>query len=63
MVFVNTDERDRALGVAFRQNSLQRVKEGDEAEVAFHGIPGTVFKGKVRIILDAIATGQIEARS
>jgi len=61
MVFVNTDERDRALGVAFRQNSLQRVKAGDEAEVAFNGIPGTVFKGKVHIVLDAIATGQIEA--
>ena len=61
MVFVNTDEGDRALGAAFQQNSLQRVKAGDEAEVAFAGIPGRVFKGKVRIVLDAIATGQILA--
>jgi multidrug resistance efflux pump len=61
MVFVNTEERDRALGAAFQQNSLQRVKPGDEAEVAFEGVPGTVFKGRVRIVLDAIATGQIEA--
>ena len=61
MVFINTDEHDRALGAAFQQNSLQRVKAGDEAEVAFEGVPGRVFKGKVRIVLDAIATGQIEA--
>ena len=61
MVFINTDEHDRALGAAFQQNSLQRVKTGDEAEVAFSGIPGKVFKGKVRIVLDAIATGQIQA--
>jgi multidrug resistance efflux pump len=61
MVFINTDEHDRALGAAFQQNSLQRVKTGDEAEVAFNGVPGRVFKGKVRIVLDAIATGQITA--
>ena len=61
MIFINTDEQDRALGAAFQQNSLQRVMAGDEAEVAFAGVPGRVFKGKVRIVLDAIATGQIEA--
>jgi len=61
MVFINTDEHDRALGAAFQQNSPQRVKTGDEAEVAFSGIPGRVFKGKVRVVLDAIATGQIQA--
>ena len=61
MVFVNTDAQDRALGAAFQQNSLQRVTAGDEAEVAFAGVPGRVFKGKVRIVLDAIATGQIQA--
>jgi len=37
------------------------VKAGDEAEVAFEGVPGRVFKGKVRIVLDAIATGQVQA--
>ena len=60
MVFVNT-ERDRELGAAFQQNSLQRVKAGDEAEVAFDAVPGRVFKGKVRIVLDAIAAGQLQA--
>lgn len=61
MVFVNTDERDQELGAAFQQNSLQRVKAGDEAEVAFDAVPGRVFKGKVRLVLDAIAAGQLQA--
>jgi multidrug resistance efflux pump len=61
MVFVNTDERDKALGAAFQQNALQRVKAGDEAEVAFDAVPGQVFKCKVRLVLDAIAAGQIQA--
>jgi multidrug resistance efflux pump len=61
MVFVNTGERDKALGAAFQQNTLQRVKVGDEAEIAFDAVPGRVFKGKVRQVLDAIAAGQIQA--
>jgi len=61
MVFVNTEARDQALGAAFQQNSLQRVKVGDAAEVAFEAVPGRVFKARVRLVLDAIATGQIQA--
>src|SRR5215468_7903541 len=61
MAFVNTDIHDQGLGAAFQQNSMQRVKAGDEAEVAFDAVPGRVFRGKVRIVLDAIAAGQIQA--
>jgi multidrug resistance efflux pump len=61
MVFVNTKTGNDALTAAFQQNSLQRVKAGDEAEVAFDAVPGRVFKGKVRLVLDAIAAGQIQA--
>jgi len=61
MVFVNTESQDRELGAAFQQNSLQRVKAGDEAEVAFDAVPGRVFKAKVRFVLDAIAAGQMTA--
>jgi multidrug resistance efflux pump len=61
MVFVNTDKDDQALSAAFQQNSLQRVKAGDEAEVAFDAVPGRVFKARVRIVLDAIAAGQMQA--
>jgi multidrug resistance efflux pump len=60
MVFVNTDKGDRELGAAFQQNSLQRVKAGNEAEIAFDAVPGRVFKGKVRVLVNAIASGQIQ---
>jgi multidrug resistance efflux pump len=59
MVFVHSDDRDLTAG--FQQNALQRVRPGDEAEVAFDAIPGRVFKAQVRTVLDAIATGQMQA--
>jgi multidrug resistance efflux pump len=59
MVFVHRD--DQALAAGFQQNALQRVRPGDEAEIAFDGIPGRVFKAKVRNVLDAIALGQLQA--
>jgi multidrug resistance efflux pump len=59
MVFVHKDDQDLAAG--FQQNALQRVRPGEEAEVAFDAIPGTVFKAKVRNVIDAIALGQLQA--
>lgn len=61
MLFVNTGKRDQELGAAFQQNSLQRVKAGDDAEVAFDAVPGRVFKGKVGAVVDAIAAGQLSS--
>jgi multidrug resistance efflux pump len=61
MVFVHTDDGDHGLGAAFQQNAIQRVRAGDEAEVAFDAVPGRVFKGEVRVVLDAIAAGQVQA--
>jgi multidrug resistance efflux pump len=61
MVFIHTDEQDKTLAAAFQQNALQRVKAGDEAEIAFDAVPGRVFKARVRGVLDAIATGQLQA--
>jgi multidrug resistance efflux pump len=63
MVYVNTDKNDQELGAAFQQNSLQRVKVGDEAEVAFDAVPGRVFKAKVKTVVDAIAAGQLRTSS
>ncbi|MBR0801494.1 HlyD family secretion protein [Bradyrhizobium jicamae] len=60
MVFVNDSKKDRSLAAAFQQNALQRVVPGDEAEVLFKGIPGRVFKAKVRLLIDAIAAGQLQ---
>lgn len=45
----------------FRQNSLLRLTPGDDAEVAFDGIPGRVFSGTVTSILPALAEGQVQA--
>jgi multidrug resistance efflux pump len=60
MIFVNDSQKDRSLAAAFQQNALQRVRAGDEAEVLFKGIPGRVFKAKVRLVIDAIAAGQLQ---
>ncbi|HEY9451500.1 MAG TPA: HlyD family secretion protein [Bradyrhizobium sp.] len=60
MIFVNDSKEDRDFAAAFQQNALQRVRAGDEAEVLFKGIPGRVFKAKVRLVIDAIAGGQLQ---
>lgn len=57
MVFIQ-DERE--LVGAFVENSLQRVSVGDEAEFAFKAVPGRIFKGKVKAILDVMAQGQLQ---
>jgi multidrug resistance efflux pump len=43
-----------------RQNSQLRLQLGDEAEVAFDGIPGKVFEGKVKNVLPVIGEGQVQ---
>jgi multidrug resistance efflux pump len=43
-----------------RQNSQLRLKAGDEAEVAFDGIPGQVFGGRVKTVVSVIAEGQVQ---
>ena len=58
MVFVS-DEGSYLVGW-FRQNSLLRLEVGNEAEVAFDGIPGTVFTGEVGMVLPALAEGQVQ---
>ena len=44
----------------FRQNSLLRLERGDDAEVAFDGIPGRVFSGEIEAMLPALAEGQVQ---
>ncbi|MCB1924330.1 MAG: HlyD family secretion protein [Gammaproteobacteria bacterium] len=44
----------------FRQNSLLRLKKGDEAEVTFDAIPGEIFSGEVHEILPVIGEGQVQ---
>ncbi|GIU08586.1 MFP transporter [Shewanella sp. c952] len=52
---------DRLFAGAFWQNSLLRLKKGDEAEVILDGAPGVVFKGKVAQVLPAMAEGEIQS--
>jgi multidrug resistance efflux pump len=59
MSFVHMEAGDKDLVGAFWQNSLQRIREGDEAEVIFKGVPGHVFKGKVERVLPVVAQGQL----
>ena len=59
MTFVHKEE-EFFVG-AFRQNSLQRLKPGFEAEFLFRALPGKVFKGKIVEVLPTIAEGQISA--
>ena len=59
MIFVH-DESHYYIGW-FRQNSLLRLKVGDEAEVAFDAIPGQVFFGEVEQILPVLQEGQVQA--
>jgi multidrug resistance efflux pump len=57
MVFI--PGADNVLGAAFQQNALQRVRAGDEAEIAFDALPGRIVKGRVGTVLDAVAQGQV----
>lgn len=59
MVFIPAEER-MVVGW-FRQNSLLRLKQGYEAEVAFDSIPGKIFTARVTEVLPAIAEGQVPA--
>lgn len=58
MVYVNSE--DMVLGAAFIENSLQRVIVGDEAEIAFKAVPGRIFKGRVKELVNVIAQGELQ---
>ncbi|PFG57882.1 multidrug resistance efflux pump [Vibrio sp. ES.051] len=60
MTFVHTE--DKLYTAAFRQNSLQRLEPGFEAEFMFRALPGKVFKGEVIEVLPAIGESQFQAR-
>lgn len=60
MTFVHTEEK--IYTAAFRQNSLQRLKPGYEAEFLFRALPGKVFRGEVVDVLPAIGESQFQAR-
>ncbi|MFJ3050459.1 MULTISPECIES: HlyD family secretion protein [Pseudomonas nitroreducens/multiresinivorans group] len=58
MVFV--PDEGHYFAAWMRQNSQLRLTAGDEAEVAFDGIPGKVFTGRVKQAIGVIGEGQIQ---
>ena len=60
MVFI--PEQKRQIVAQFRQNSLLRLKPGDEAEVVFNALPGQVFTGKLTSILPVVPGGSYQAQ-
>jgi multidrug resistance efflux pump len=58
MVFI--PQEGHYFAAWMRQNSLLRLAVGDEAEVAFDGIPGRVFEGRVKSVISVIGEGQIQ---
>ena len=60
MTFVHTEEL--VYTAAFRQNSLQRLKSGFEAEFIFRALPGKVFQGEIIDVIPAIGESQFQAR-
>ena len=44
----------------FRQNSLLRLKKGDQAEVVLDALPGTVLEAEVDSVLPTIGEGQLQ---
>lgn len=59
MIFIHAD--DRVFAAAFPQTVVQRLRRGEEAEIAFDAIPGRVFEGKVDVLVDAVSQGQLQA--
>jgi multidrug resistance efflux pump len=58
MTFVH-QEKGVVIGW-YRQNSLLRLQEGDNAEVIFDGIPGRIFQGEVSRVFPVIGEGQLQ---
>jgi multidrug resistance efflux pump len=58
MVFIHSD--DNVFAAAFQQYSLQRVRIGNEVEIAFDAIPGRIFKGRIKTVVDAVSQGQLQ---
>jgi multidrug resistance efflux pump len=61
MIFIHAD--DQVFAAAFPQTKVQRLRPGEEAEIAFDAIPGRVFQGKVDVLIDAVSQGQLQASS
>jgi RND family efflux transporter MFP subunit len=58
MAFIDTSET--IVGVEIPQIYARYVAPGQDVEVTFKFIPGTIYTGKVETVLQAVATGQAQ---
>ena len=59
MAFIDTSAT--IIGVEIPQIDARYVAPGQDAEITFKFMPGAVYSGKVETVLQAIATGQVQA--
>jgi multidrug resistance efflux pump len=59
MAFI--DVSDTVVGVEIQQINARYIEPGQDVEVTFKFMPGQVLTGKVEAVLQAIATGQVQA--
>jgi multidrug resistance efflux pump len=59
MAFIDTSET--LIGIEIPQNDARYVESGQDVELTFKFMPGQVYTGKVEAVLQAIATGQVQA--
>ncbi|MBV8044705.1 HlyD family secretion protein [Pluralibacter sp.] len=60
MVFI--PQQKRQIIATFRQNSLLRLKAGDDAEAVFNALPGQVFTGKLTNVIPVVSSGAYQAQ-
>jgi len=58
MAFIDTSST--IIGAEINQIDARYIEPGQEAEVTFKFAPGQIYKGKVEIVLQAIASGQTQ---
>jgi RND family efflux transporter MFP subunit len=58
MAFIDTSET--IIGIEVQQISARYVAPGQDVEMTFKFIPGTIYTGKVETVLQAVSSGQLQ---
>ena len=59
MAFIDTS--GTIIGIEIQQNDARYIEPGQPVELTFKFAPGQIYTGKVDAVLQAIATGQVQA--
>ncbi len=59
MAFIDTSET--VIGVEIPQINARYIEPGQPVEITFKFVPGKIYAGEVESILQAVATGQVQA--